>query len=189
VVEPGAVVGFAYDGWSEPAVLGDGCRVRTGTIIYADCVIGAGTETGVAALVREHTRLGERCLIGSHTILDGHVEVGDEVILQGGVYIPSHVSIGSRVFVGPNAVLTNDRYPLRQRADFEPLGPTIEDDVSIGGNATLLPGIRVGRGAMVAAGAVVTRDVPGWSLAIGVPARIVDLPEKLKEPNAVRRRE
>jgi acetyltransferase-like isoleucine patch superfamily enzyme len=168
--------------------LGNGCRVRVGTVIYADVTMGDGTVTGVGALIREHTRIGERCVIGSHSILDGHLEIGDEVVLQGGVYLPTHVSIGDRVFLGPRAVLTNDRYPLRLRDRYSPRGPTLDDDVTVGANATLLPGVRVGVGAVVAAGAVVTKDVPAWSLAVGVPARISDLPDWLKEKNQVRRR-
>jgi acetyltransferase-like isoleucine patch superfamily enzyme len=144
--------------------------------------------TGVRVLVRERTRLGAGCVVGSSTIVEGDVDIGDEVVLQSGVYVPTHVTIGDRVFIGPRAVLTNDKFPLRRRAEYLPEGPVIEDDASIGANATLLPGVRVGRGAMVAAGAVVTRDVPPWTLAVGVPARVSDLPEHLKEPNQVRRR-
>ena len=62
-------------------------------------------------------------------------------------------------------------------------GPTLANDVTIGANATLMPGISVGEGAFIAGGAVVTRDVPAWKMAVGVPARIVDLPENLKKPN------
>jgi acetyltransferase-like isoleucine patch superfamily enzyme len=188
VIEPGSVVGQPYDGWREPAVLGDDCRVLTASVIYADTRLGNHTRTGVGVLIREFTEVGEGCLIGSQTILDGHCRIGQSTVLQSGVYVPSHVLIGDRVFVGPRAVLTNDRYPLRRRSEFVAAGPTIEDDATIGANATLLPGIRVGCGSVVGAGAVVTRDVPEWSLAVGVPARILDLPERLKERNEVKRR-
>lgn len=188
VIEPGCVVGYAYDGWKEPAQLGEGCRVRVGTIIYADTVIGPATVTGVHVLIRERTWVGARCVVGSGTIIEGDVDIGDDAALQSGVYVPTHVTIGDRVFIGPRAVLTNDKYPLRRRAEYQPRGPRVESDASIGANATLLPGVTVGAGAMVAGGAVVTRDVPPWALAIGVPARVTDLPECLREPNQVRRR-
>jgi acetyltransferase-like isoleucine patch superfamily enzyme len=186
VVEEGAVVGQPYDGWREPAVLGERCHVRANSVIYADTRLGDRTVTGVGVLIREHTTIGRGCVIGSHTIIEGHAEIADEVVMQSTVYLPTHVSIGPRAFLGPHAVLVNDRYPLRRRGGYRPEGPTIAEDATIGANATVLPGVHVGAGAFVAAGAVVTRDVPAWSLAVGVPARIVDLPGDLREPNAVR---
>ena len=187
-IEAGCRVGHPYEGWSLPARLGQGCRIRTGTIIYADTSFGDRLTTGTWALIREHTVMGDDCVVGTHAVIDGRVEAGHGVVFQTGVYVPSGVVIGNRVFLGPRAVLTNDRYPLRQRDAYKPEGPVIEDDASIGANATLLPGVRIGAGAMVAAGATVTRDVPAWSLAVGVPARIRDLPPDLHQPNAIRRR-
>ncbi len=183
VIEPDCIVGERYVGWIAPTVLGDQCYIRRGAIIYADCVIGSRTVTGSGIFIREHTTIGHDCLIGTHSVIDGHVEIGDWTVLQTGVYIPTHATIGDRVFLGPRAVLTNDLYPLRRRSEYSPAGPLIHDDASIGANATLLPGVEIGEGAMVAAGAVVTRDVPAWSLAVGVPARISDLSERLRHQN------
>jgi acetyltransferase-like isoleucine patch superfamily enzyme len=187
VIEFGAIIGVPYDGWGQAAHLSTCCHVRTGTIIYADVTVGSSTVTGVRALIRERTVIGKGCVIGTDCVIEGNVTLGDYVVLQTGVYIPTHVVIGDRVFIGPRAVLTNDKYPLRLRAAYAPDGPRIEDDVSIGANATLLPGVVVGQGAMVAAGAVVTHHVPAWSLAIGHPAEIRDLPAKLQQPNVGRR--
>jgi acetyltransferase-like isoleucine patch superfamily enzyme len=159
-----------------------------GTVIYANVRLGARSATGTFALIREHTHMGEDCLVGSTTIIEGHARMGDGVVLQSGVFVPTETIMGQRVFVGPCAVLTNDRYPLRRRSTYRAEGPVLEDDVTIGANATLLPGVRVGEGAMVAAGAVVTKDVPAWTMAIGCPARIRDLPDDLRQPNEPRRR-
>ena len=189
LIDSGAVVGYLFDGWSEPARMGPDCRVRTGTVIYANTRIGARCSTGTYALIREHTQIGDECLIGSATIIEGLVQMGDGVVLQSGVFVPSGTSIGNRVFVGPRAVLTNDRYPLRRRSTYQPEAPVLEDDVTVGANATVLPGVRIAQGAMVAAGAVVTKDVPAWSLAIGCPARPRDLPAGLRVPNEPRRRQ
>jgi acetyltransferase-like isoleucine patch superfamily enzyme len=188
VVEPGCVLGHPYPGADGPARFGEGCLLRTGTVVYADTRFGHRLRTGARAFVREWTVMGDDCLVGTDAVIDGHLEAGDQVVIQTGVYVPTHVVLGHRVFLGPRAVLTNDRYPLRRRASYRSAGPVIEDDATIGANATLLPGVRVGAGAMVAAGAVVTGDVPAWSLAVGVPARIRDLPAELREPNTVRRR-
>jgi len=100
------------------------------------------------------------------------------------VYVPTNTTIGDRVFLGPHAVLTNDPYPLRREANL--VGPTIEDDASIGANATVLPGVTVGAGAFVAAGAVVTEDVPPETLAVGVPATGKPLSPKLAGGNRSR---
>ncbi len=85
------------------------------------------------------------------------------------------------MFIGPNAVLTNDKYPVRK--DYKLRGPIVREGVTIGANSVILPFVKIGEGAFVAAGALVTKDVPPWKLAIGVPAKIVDLPEYLKVLN------
>ncbi len=97
------------------------------------------------------------------------------------VYIPTNTSLGDRVFIGPNAVLTNDRYPPSGIGGL--VGPVIERGAAIGANATILPGIHIGEGALVAAAAVVTRDVPAHMLAVGAPAKIQDLPSALGRKN------
>ena len=84
--------------------------------------------------------------------------------------------VGRPQFTGPNAVLTNDKYPPGKNLR----APKIGDNVSVGANSTLLPGICIGEGALIAAGSVVTRDVPDHMMAIGVPARVKKLPEMMK---------
>jgi len=188
VIEDGAVVGEKCAGWQKPAIIGRNCLVRRYSIVFTDTQIGDRVMTGTRVLIREHTHIGNDCLIGTGTIIEGQTDIGNEVVLQSAVFIPSMTRIGNRVFIGPCAVLTNDSYPLRAREQYVPMGPTVDDDATIGANATLLPGVRVGEGAMVAAGAVVTRDVPPWHLAVGVPARVRELPVGLRQPNQVRRR-
>lgn len=180
-IDPGATVGYVHDETAEPAVLGPDSHVRRGTIVYADTEIGRGFTTGHHALVREETTVGENVVLGTQSVLDGRLLVGSDVSIQTGVYVPPATEIGDRVFLGPNAVLTNDPYPLRVDAELD--GPTIADDVSIGANATILPGVTVGEGAFVAAGSVVTDDVPPETLALGMPAETRPLPEELAGRN------
>jgi len=182
------VIGLRYEGWSAPATVGAGCKIRRGSVIFADVLVGEGSQTGMGVYIREQTRIGRNCIIGTATIIEGHVDIADDAVIQSGVFIPTCTTIGNRVFIGPRAVMTNDRYPLRMRKEYVAVGPQLCDDVTIGANSTLLPGVRIGAGAVVAAGAVVVRDVPEWSLAVGVPAKVCDLPAHLREPNQVRRR-
>jgi len=158
--------------------IGKNAILRSGTIIYCDVCIGEDFQTGHNVMIREKTRIGNRVAIGTATVIEGHTVIGDDVNLQSLVYIPTETCIGNKVFIGPNTVLTNDRYPPRNIGGLK--GPTLMDGAAIGANVTILPGICIGRGALVAAGSVVTRDVPDRMLAIGSPARIKDLPSKLR---------
>jgi acetyltransferase-like isoleucine patch superfamily enzyme len=180
-IHESAIVGSVYEKDCRPAELGRDATVRAGTVIYADVTIGDRFSTGHNAVVREYTAIGDDVLVGTDVTIDGRSEIRSNVSLQTGVYIPSNTEIGSNVFVGPRAVMTNDPYPLRREAELE--GPVLEDHVSIGANATLLPGVTIGKGAFVAAGAVVTGDVPAETLAVGAPAQHESLPDKLSGGN------
>lgn len=182
-IDEGATVGYEYEAADQPAFVGDDARVRAGTTVYADVTIGDRFVTGHDALVRERTVVGDDVVLGTKAVLDGSVTVGANVSIQTGVYVPPETELGNRVFLGPNAVLTNDSYPLR--VDTELDGPTLEDDVSVGANATILPGVSVGEGAFVAAGSVVVDDVPPETLAVGVPAEHQPLPDQLARENVL----
>jgi acetyltransferase-like isoleucine patch superfamily enzyme len=180
-VDPDVDLGYRYAPDAGPAVVGDDATVRSGSVIYGDTTVGDGLTTGHRVLVREHTVLGDDVLVGTDTVVEDHCEIGSHVRLQTGVYVPSYTTIGDRVFVGPRATMTNDPYPVRRETTLR--GPTIADDATIGANATLLPGVQVGERAFVAAGAVVTGDVPADTLAIGAPARHEPLPAPLRGGN------
>ena len=131
--------------------------------------IGGGTRVWQFAIILEDARIGENCNICAHTFIENDVIVGDRVTIKSGVYLWDGMRVGSDVHLGPNATFANDRYPRSKREFKYPL-TIIEDGASIGANATVLPGVRIGRGAMVAAGAVVTKDIPEYSVAVGNPA-------------------
>lgn len=161
-------VGFAG------SIIGKNATLRSGTILYCDVIIGDDFQTGHNVMIREKTRIGNHVAIGTSTVIDGKATIGNNVSIQSMVYIPTDTRIGNHVFIGPNTVLTNDRYPPSY-GQME--GPVIKDRAAIGANATILPGICIGEGALVAAGSVVTRDVPDRMLAIGSPAKMRDLPK------------
>jgi acetyltransferase-like isoleucine patch superfamily enzyme len=182
-IEPGAQVGVEYRPGCGGTEIGDDGVVRSLAIIYGDVKIGSFFQTGHHVLIREHTTIGDHVTVGTGTTIDGNVQIGSYVKLESHVYIPTHAQIGSYVFIGPGAILTNDRYPLRRRDEYEPTGPILEDSVTIGAGAVVLPGVRVGKGSIVAAGAVVTRDVPEWSMVVGVPGRVEPLKADLRHEN------
>jgi acetyltransferase-like isoleucine patch superfamily enzyme len=158
--------------------IGENAVIRSGTILYCDVTIGNHFQSGHNVMIREKTKIGNRVGIGTSVVIEGNTIIGDDVSLQSMVYIPTDTVIGNKVFIGPNTVLTNDRYPPTRIGGLK--GPQIRDGAAIGANATLLPGVCIGEGALVAAGAIVTRDVPAYKLAIGAPAKITALPSKME---------
>lgn len=182
-IQSGCIVGLKYRDDCQPVKLGDGARIRVGTIIYADVQVGDDFQTGHHVMIREKTIIGNHVVIGTNTVVDGNAAIGDFVKIESNCYIPTHVKIGSRVFFGPNVTLTNDRYPLKLRDQYVPEGPIIEDGVTLGAGVVVCPGVRIGHDSFVAAGAVVTKDVPPLSMVMGVPGRVTPLPKKLQERN------
>ncbi|HEY9245369.1 MAG TPA: DapH/DapD/GlmU-related protein, partial [Candidatus Methanoperedens sp.] len=112
------------------AVVGDNAVIRPNSTIYMDVEIGNNLRTGHNVLIREDTRAGNNVLIGTNTIIDGRTRIGSNVSIQGNVYIPLNVVIEDHVFVGPCAVLANDKYPIRKKSDLK--GPNLRKGASIG---------------------------------------------------------
>ena len=183
VVQPNCTIGLAISSEAAPVVFEGSAAIRLGTVIYADNKFGDGFQTGHNAVIRERCQIGRHVLVGTGTVIDGQVTLGNYIKIESNCYIPTHCVFGDRVFLGPNVVITNDRLPLRQRATYQPEGCILEDDVTIGGNVVICPGVRVGKGSFIAAGSVVTKDVPAGSLVKGNPGRSTPLPEMLDEPN------
>ena len=142
--------------------------------------MGAGTKIWALAHVRPGARIGAGCVIGTGVTVDTDVVVGDRCKLQNAALLYRGVRLGSGVFVGPAAVFTNDRMPravtpggeLLTDADWSVSPIQVDDGASVGANATVVAGVRIGAWAMVGAGAVVTHDVPAHALVVGVPARL-----------------
>ena len=176
-------IGIKYKRGSKPPKIGKNSIIRSNSIIYDDVEIGNNFISGHGVTIREKTNIGDNVLVGTNSVIEGHCDIGNNVSIQSNVYIPTNTVIEDHVFVGPCACFTNDKYPIR--IDFDLKGPTIRKGASIGANSTFLSNIEVGEGAMVAAGAIVTMDIPDYFLAIGAPARIKPLPKKLKKLNKI----
>lgn len=176
-------VGVKYKKMSKPPLIGKNPLIRSNTIIYNDVEIGDNFKTGHNVVIREKTAIGDNVLLGTNTVIEGHCNIGSNVSIQSNVYIPKNVLIEDYVFIGPCTCFTNDKYPIR--IDYDLKGPTIRKGASIGANSTFLSDVEIGEGAMVAAGSIVTHDVPPFYLAIGTPARIKRLPEHLQTINKI----
>lgn len=136
-------------------------------------IIGAGTRIWQFCVVMKDVMIGSGCNICSHCLIESGVSVGDNVTVKSGVQLWAGVTLEDRVFVGPNATFTNDLHP-RSKDHSQPYRSTrVRAGASIGANATILPGIEIGEGAMVGAGAVVTRDVPAGATVVGNPAVVL----------------
>jgi acetyltransferase-like isoleucine patch superfamily enzyme len=153
---------------ADDVVIGEGTHLSKFISLYG-CTIGDNTMIGPFVEIQRGATVGIKCKISSHA------------------FVCEGVSIGDRCFIGHGVVFTNDRTPRATNVDGQPqtaedwmMIPTvIEDDVSIGSGATILPGVTVGSGAMVGAGAVVTGDVAPYTLVVGVPARSVgEIPDR-----------
>ncbi len=131
--------------------------------------------------VREDARIGKECILGKDVYIDFSVQIGDRVKIQNGVYVYHGVTIESGVFLGPRVIFTNDKRPrainpdgsLKGNEDWVVGKTLVCYGASIGAGAVILPDVTIGRFALVAAGAVVTRDVPDHGLVVGNPARLV----------------
>ena len=135
--------------------------------------VGEGTRVWAFAHVLPGARIGADCNICDQVFVENDVVIGDRVTIKCGVQVWDGVSLADDVFVGPNVTFTNDRMP-RSRAYPDKFATTVvAQGASLGGGSVILPGVRIGRSAMVGAGAVVTKDVPANAIVVGNPARIV----------------
>lgn len=135
--------------------------------------IGEGTKVWQYSVILKGAVIGCNCNICAHTLIEGQVTVGDNVTIKSGVYLWDGVMIESDVFIGPAVVFTNDRHPRSKKYPEEFLKTRVQRGASLGANSTILPGITIGEGAMLGAGAVVTKDVPPFSVVVGNPARVI----------------
>jgi len=154
--------------------------IHPSAIVSPQASIGEGTRIWHQAQVREGATLGHNCIIGKGVYVDFDVTIGDNVKIQNGAYVYHGVTLEDGVFVGPGVILTNDKLPravnpdgtLKSDADWEVSPTLVKRGASLGAGAVILPGVTIGQFAMVAAGAVVTHDVPDYGLVMGNPARL-----------------
>lgn len=133
------------------------------------CKLGRNVTVWAFTSICRHVELGDDVVVGSNVFIGEGAKIGKGTRIQHGAFIPKNAQIGSYVFIGPNATLTDDKYPVAG-APYDPEPPVLDDGCSIGAGAIILPGVHIGCNAMVGAGAVVTQDVPSGVTVVGVPA-------------------
>ncbi len=142
-------------------------------------ILGDGSSIWHLAQIRDGVVLGSHCIIGRGAYIGSGVTLGNNCKVQNYALVYEPAQIGNGVFIGPAAVLTNDQFPravnpdltLKSGSDWEAVGVTIHDGASIGARAVCIAPVTIGQWALVAAGAVVTKDVPDFALVAGVPAK------------------
>ena len=132
--------------------------------------IGDRTRIWQFTVILAGAQIGEDCNICSHCFIESDVAIGDRVTVKCGVQLWDGLRVEDDVFIGPNVTFTNDKFPRSRNRPNRFLETLLRRGASIGANATILPGIVIGENAMVAAGSVVTRDVPDSAIVMGVPA-------------------
>jgi acetyltransferase-like isoleucine patch superfamily enzyme len=165
------------DGISDGSRVGRECVLRAGSALYEGAILGDRVSTGHNVLVREDSSVGEGSTLGTGTQLDGKVSIGRDCSIQSLVYLPVLTEVGSGTFIGPNVVVTNDKYPPSKRL----VGVKIGEKCVIGANSTLMASVVIGGGSVVAAGSVVTKDVPRNVVVKGVPAVLYCTREEYNE--------
>jgi acetyltransferase-like isoleucine patch superfamily enzyme len=153
--------------------LGARVTVCTGAVLLAGANIASEAIIGDQAFVRERSSVGAGSVIGRGSVVDNDVLIGTRVRVQTNVYLTAFSVIEDDVFVGPGATTSNDDTMARHGPDMQLRGAILRRACRVGAGAVLTPGVEVGEEAFVAAGAIVTRDVPARAVVMGAPARVV----------------
>jgi acetyltransferase-like isoleucine patch superfamily enzyme len=196
-IEDDVLLGYPSSRDSDPRLLiGTGGRLRSGTVVYAGSQIGRRFETGHHVVIREENLIGDDVSVWSNTVIDYGCVVGDRVKVHSNCYIAQFTEIEHDAFLAPGVTFANDLFPGSEESAQLMSGPFIGAGAQIGVNVTILPYIRIGRGSIIGAGSVVTRDIPDGMVAYGVPAVVVrdradiNIGERVREraAEALRRR-
>lgn len=181
-LEPPYIIGKPPRGKKEGELkisIGKNAIIRPFTTIYAGNKIGDNFQTGQGVSIREDNIIGNNVSVGTNSVLEFGNKIGNNIRIHSGCFLEM-VTIEDGVFIGPNVVFTDDPHPMNCPKYKECLGgPVVKSLARIGANATILPGIIIGRNSLVGAGSVVTKNVPDNSVVVGNPARKIKSIDKL----------
>lgn len=157
----------------DPCVIGDDCMIGAMTVIYRGCVLRNKVMVADLASLRENVEIGEMTIVGRGVTVENKVRIGSRCKLETEAYITALSEIGDGCFIAPEVTFTNDNFLGRTRERFKfHKGVTMKRGARIGANVTVLPGLTLGEDALVAAGSIVTRDVPARKVVLGAPAKV-----------------
>jgi acetyltransferase-like isoleucine patch superfamily enzyme len=148
-------------------------RIHPSATIDSGAKIGHGSMVRVNVQIREGAKIGNNCILSKDVYIDCNVSIGDDCKIQNSVSIYDGVTVEPEVFVGPNVSFTNDKVPRAFNTDWEITKTLVQKGASLGANCTIICGIVIGEYSMIAAGSVVTKDVPPYTLVAGNPAKAV----------------
>lgn len=172
VVEDFCIIGLPFKGMKNvQTIIGGGALIRAGTYIYAGNQIGENFQTGNKANIRELNQIGDDVSIGTHSVIEHHITIGNNVRIHSQAFVSEYSTLENDCWVGPNVVLTNARYPKHISVKNTLKGPLIAENAKIGANATILPGIAIGKNSLIGAGCVVTKHVAPDTIVVGNPAK------------------
>ena len=155
-----------------PVEIGDGCLIGAGVVVYAGSKIASNVLIADTAAIRENVTIGEFTIVGRGVTVENLTTIGRKCKLETGCYITAYSTVEDYCFIAPKVTTTNDNYLGRTEERFKHFkGVTVRRGGRIGGGAVILPGIEIGEDAVVAAGAVVTKNIPARQIWAGVPAR------------------
>ncbi len=151
--------------------IGNNCLIRSGTTIYPGNIFGDNFITGNKVNIRDGNEIGSNVSIGTLSIIEHSVKIGNNVRIHSGAFIPEYTIIKDGAWIGPRVVITNSKYPGKNDSKDNLSGVVISERAVIGANVTILPGIKIGKNAIIGAGSVVTKNVPDNEVYIGNPAK------------------
>jgi len=177
IIDSYCELGYSNGREKGPLIIGANSRIRSHSILYAGSHIGKNLVTGHHVIIRENMKIGNNFQAGIICDIEGESIIGDYVRLHSNVQVGQYSKIGNYVWIFPFTILTTDPHPP---SDGNTKGPEISDFAVIASNCTIFPNIKIGQGALVGAGCVLTKDLPAGQVAVGNPSKIIGPASKIK---------
>jgi acetyltransferase-like isoleucine patch superfamily enzyme len=162
-------------------VIGPRALIRSHSVIYSGNHIGSDFQSGHGVMIRESNQIGDNVSIGTHSVIEHHVVIGNNVRVHSDVFIPEYCLLEDECWIGPAVVMTNAEYPRSLNVKEQLRGAIIRKGAKVGAGVILLPGVTIGRNALIGAGAVVVQDVEDDAVMVGNPARFLKRVSEIPE--------
>ena len=171
------------DPGDQETIIGENSNIRSHTVIYSGNIIGHSFNTGHHVVIREENNIGDNVSIGTQSCIEHHVKIENGVRIHSQVFVPEYCELEEEVWIGPNVVLTNAKYPRGKNVKTLLDGVKVRKRAKIGANVTILPGKEIGQDVLIGSGSVITKDVEEQSVMAGNPAKKISTIDKIEEYN------